>query len=108
MGFVADSWRDTSWGARLYLGVIVVALLVGAPIAAMLGHEARLQVDEQLRQDVAEGRRLASGEVIIRDTQTGCQYIRVVSYVSDYYRHAGYTLVPRLGQDGKPMGCGSK
>ena len=107
MGIVADYWRTADWVNRSMMSFLLLAIIVGTPIVLMLEHKHRRQAEEQFRQDVAEGRRLASGELIVRDEKTGCQYIRVVANIN-FHGEKGYTLVPRLGEDAQPMGCGKK
>lgn len=81
--------------------VIPFVLLFGGLM--MLGYRAD---QNRLLRDVAMGKRLSSGEEIVVDQGTGCEYIR--AEISRGFFGNGYTLVPRLGQDGRPLGCSAK
>lgn len=101
--FQLDPRKRNDW--VFYTICAVLAVII---VSFMIYSFRKVELREQLRleRDVAEGRRMPSGEQIVRDPGTGCEYIRVVTSVG--YFGSGFTLVPRLGADGKPMGCGQK
>lgn len=101
------AWRNLNGSVKFKFYVLCGAILIlwaslHVIIVIIDGAKARRI---RFAQEVAEGLRLSSGVQIVRDQQTGCQYL-VESTVGVFV--SGYTLIPRLGEDGLPMGCGKK
>jgi len=76
---------------RLLIVLLTVGLLVGC----------NRETGEEINGEIVDIGNLGSGYDLLRDTNTGCIYIREGS-------SQAYPITPYFGEDGKVAGCGQE